>query len=63
MLRPDEMARIDADSESQSVDDLAAEFWRGRDPRAGELEAEIIASRERHPGDDRDDETGGDARA
>jgi hypothetical protein len=63
MLRPDEMANIDADSESQLVDDLTAEFWRGRDPRPGELEAKIIAGRARHPGDDKDDTTGGDARA
>jgi hypothetical protein len=30
MLRPDEMAGIDADSESQLVDDLTAGFWRDR---------------------------------
>jgi hypothetical protein len=34
MLRPDEMARLDADSESQLVDDLTAEFWRKRDAEA-----------------------------
>jgi hypothetical protein len=55
------MAGIDPDSESQLVDEKTAEFWRDRDPRPGEIEAEIIGSRERHPGDDKDDETHGDA--
>jgi hypothetical protein len=30
--------------------------------RPGEIEAEIIRHRPWHPGDDKDDETGGDAR-
>jgi hypothetical protein len=36
MLRPDEMALIDVDDESDLVDELTAEFWRERDaaPRA-----------------------------